>query len=205
MAVAERRDEPRGRHPARQPGEASPPATPSFAAEGVLAPKDYTGLHDSSSKTLNLVVKMRESAGNEYQGASVVFDIVVKATQAAKEQDGFGNRPVQCERQRCPSPLRRILKPHSPRAAPCAGIRHDHRSRVPRRRRSRWRFRSDERERRYARSHLPTRPSASIPRLRAKNCPPRPSSSTCRAARRRSMATAWCLPRLATTTAMRFR
>lgn len=34
---------------------------------------------------------MRESAGNEYQGASVAFDIVVKATQAAKEQDGFGN------------------------------------------------------------------------------------------------------------------
>lgn len=62
-----------------------------LAAEGVLAPKDYTGSDGSSSKTLNLVVKMRESAGNEYQGASVAFDIVVKATQAAKEQDGFGN------------------------------------------------------------------------------------------------------------------
>ena len=62
-----------------------------LAAEGVLAPKDYAGSDGSSSKALSLVVKMRESAGNEYQGASVAFDIVVKATQAAKEQDGFGN------------------------------------------------------------------------------------------------------------------
>ena len=44
-----------------------------------------------NSGDINIVVKMRETAGNEYQGASVEFDIELRATQAAQEEDGFGN------------------------------------------------------------------------------------------------------------------
>ena len=40
-----------------------------------------------------IVLKMRETAGNEYQGlaAGVTFDIVLKATQDTVETDGFGS------------------------------------------------------------------------------------------------------------------
>ncbi len=57
------------------------------AAEGVsgiLAPKD-------GAANLNLVVKMQETAGNEYNGDWCTFDIVVNATQWTEEEDGFGN------------------------------------------------------------------------------------------------------------------
>ncbi len=58
---------------------------------GVLAPKGYTGQDGSPNATFTLVIKMQESAGNEYQGARVGFDIVVRATQYTHEADGFGN------------------------------------------------------------------------------------------------------------------
>ncbi len=54
-------------------------------AEGVLEPK-----HANSIKT-DLVVKMREEAGNEYQGDWCKFDIYAVATQYNVEEDGFGN------------------------------------------------------------------------------------------------------------------
>ena len=65
--------------------------TATLGQDAVLAPQGYSGSDAASSSKLNLVVKMRESAGNEYQGASVSFDVVVKATQQAHEADGFGN------------------------------------------------------------------------------------------------------------------
>ena len=55
--------------------------------DGVLAPNGEA----DSSDTFTLVIKMQENAGNEYQGATVTFDIVAKATQAAKEADGFNS------------------------------------------------------------------------------------------------------------------
>lgn len=58
---------------------------------GVLCPKSYTGTDAHASKTFSLVVKMRESAGNEYQGCGISFDVTVKATQTAVELDGFGS------------------------------------------------------------------------------------------------------------------
>lgn len=39
----------------------------------------------------NVVVKMREGVGNAYAGKTVTFDILLRATQAASEKDGFGN------------------------------------------------------------------------------------------------------------------
>ena len=38
-----------------------------------------------------LVYGMYEDAGNDYQGASFAVDVAIKATQAAVEEDGFGN------------------------------------------------------------------------------------------------------------------
>lgn len=63
----------------------------TLGGESVLAPAGYSGADGQSSKSLYLVVKMKESAGNQYQGTSITFDVVVKATQTAKETDGFGN------------------------------------------------------------------------------------------------------------------
>ena len=54
------------------------------ADTGVLAP-------GASSGDINIVVKMRKEAGNQYQNALVEFDIELRATQAAQEEDGFGN------------------------------------------------------------------------------------------------------------------
>ena len=44
---------------------------------------------NSAAKAITL--KMQEGAGNEYQGATAEFDILLKATQAPVEEDGFGN------------------------------------------------------------------------------------------------------------------
>ena len=52
--------------------------------EGTLA-----GGETSAEKTV--VVTMQTSAGNDYQGASAIFDIRLVATQTAAEEDGFGN------------------------------------------------------------------------------------------------------------------
>ena len=61
----------------------------SFAAkDAVLAPQSSG---EESSNTFTLVIKMQESAGNEYQGAGVSFDVTIQATQYTHEQDGFGN------------------------------------------------------------------------------------------------------------------
>ncbi|WP_195762772.1 TasA family protein [Eggerthella guodeyinii] len=53
-------------------------------AEGDLAP-------GATSDAVNVVLKMNAGAGNEYQGAVANFDILLTATQAPSETDGFGN------------------------------------------------------------------------------------------------------------------
>ena len=63
----------------------------SLNAGGYLAPSGYSGLDGSDNASFTIVVKMQEGAGNDYQGASASFDIVVKATQYTYEKDGFGN------------------------------------------------------------------------------------------------------------------
>ena len=45
----------------------------------------------TNSPAVSVVLKMQESAGNAYQGGTASFDILLKATQATVEQDGFGN------------------------------------------------------------------------------------------------------------------
>ncbi len=67
-------------------------AAGSFAAKNnVLAPKGYTGDDGRSSESFTVVVKMKEEADNDYQGAGVTFDIVIHAAQYTYEEDGFGN------------------------------------------------------------------------------------------------------------------
>ena len=44
-----------------------------------------------SGKHSNIVLKMREEAGNEYKEAYAAFDILLKATQYTFEADGFGD------------------------------------------------------------------------------------------------------------------
>ncbi len=43
------------------------------------------------SNDINIVLKMKDNAGNEYQGASATFDVELRAIQATSEADGFGN------------------------------------------------------------------------------------------------------------------
>lgn len=60
----------------------------SFAAkDAVLAPKGQA----DDTDTFTLVIKMQESAGNEYQGAGVSFNVNIIATQYTHEEDGFGS------------------------------------------------------------------------------------------------------------------
>lgn len=47
--------------------------------------------------TFSLVIKMDESAGNEYQNTSVTFDLQFNAKQAEFEEDGFGNTDYDSE------------------------------------------------------------------------------------------------------------
>ena len=55
----------------------------SFAAkDAVLAPQSSG---EESSNTFTLVIKMQESAGNEYQSAGVSFDVTIQATQYTHE------------------------------------------------------------------------------------------------------------------------
>ncbi|MBQ6552973.1 MAG: hypothetical protein IJL83_05105 [Clostridia bacterium] len=63
----------------------------SATAEGVLVPVGKEGNGLRSSETLTIALKMRESAGNEYQGLSIGTDFSVKlaATQYSFEADSF--------------------------------------------------------------------------------------------------------------------
>ena len=45
----------------------------------------------AESDAVNVILKMNAGSGNEYQGAVVNFDILLTATQAPVESDGFGN------------------------------------------------------------------------------------------------------------------
>lgn len=67
----------------------------TLKGDGILAPKGQSGEVDGvtydAADTFTLVIKMQEKAGNEYQGASVRFDLNLKATQFTYEKDGFGN------------------------------------------------------------------------------------------------------------------
>ena len=61
---------------------------------GKLLPKGSTKKLDDEQVYIassNLVFIMPETAGNEYQGASLTFDIRVEATQYTYEKDGFGS------------------------------------------------------------------------------------------------------------------
>ncbi len=55
------------------------------AIAGLLGPKG------AETDELSFVIKMKEEAGNEYQGDWCTFDIVAKATQHTYEEDGFGS------------------------------------------------------------------------------------------------------------------
>ena len=57
-----------------------------FGTFGILDPKNAV------TDTRYFVIKMQESAGNEYQGDWCSFDIVAKATQYTQEVDGFGSK-----------------------------------------------------------------------------------------------------------------
>ena len=45
----------------------------------------------------SVVLKMKEDAGNDYQGAKVTFDVVLRAKQANVEEDGFGSSDYDAE------------------------------------------------------------------------------------------------------------
>ena len=72
----------------------------AFMPLGTLASRVEQGLltgqlnNPQSTVYWVFVFHMRESAGNEYQGASIgtSFDIVLNATQNTVEKDGFGNK-----------------------------------------------------------------------------------------------------------------
>jgi len=70
-------------------------ADPDGAAYGVLLPAGATATagEDVGSKTVTIALKMRESAGNEYQGLSIGTDFSVQllATQLSYESDSFDN------------------------------------------------------------------------------------------------------------------
>ncbi|MDR1628917.1 MAG: M73 family metallopeptidase [Oscillospiraceae bacterium] len=74
----------------------------------VLAPAGYGGVDYTSTETFTLAIKMKETAGNEYQGKSVSFDVDVVATQFNYENDGFGNPDYD---QTAPYPLRLVEVP----------------------------------------------------------------------------------------------
>ena len=52
---------------------------------------DAGTLEANKSSTKQVTLKMQESAGNAYQGVVATFDVVLVATQAPVEADGFGN------------------------------------------------------------------------------------------------------------------
>lgn len=62
---------------------------------GVLAPEDST--EGDSSDTFTLVIKMQETAGNEYQNCGVSFDIQASAAQYPYEEDGFGSNDYDAD------------------------------------------------------------------------------------------------------------
>ena len=62
----------------------------SLMTAGSFAAKDKV-LAPGASESFTLVIKMQESAGNQYQGCGVAFDVAVVATQYNEETDGFGN------------------------------------------------------------------------------------------------------------------
>ena len=63
------------------------------AAHGILYAADNTPAGGYSEAYAGVVLHMRESADNDYQGLSVgtTFDIVLNATQYTYEEDGFGS------------------------------------------------------------------------------------------------------------------
>ena len=63
-------------------------------ASGVLVPVDKEGDGLKSSETITIALKMKESAGNEYQNKSIGtdFSIQLLATQWTYEKDSFNNQ-----------------------------------------------------------------------------------------------------------------
>ncbi|MBQ6819555.1 MAG: hypothetical protein IJP35_08140 [Clostridia bacterium] len=65
--------------------------------EGILAAKGKSDNNYDDNDTINLVIKMQEEAGNEYQGDWCSFDIVANATQYTYENDGNNNDQYDAE------------------------------------------------------------------------------------------------------------
>lgn len=66
-------------------------AADSFAIE-LPYTDDQKVLLPGKSAPIDLVVKMKEEAGNEYMADSITFDIAIVATQYTYEADSFGNQ-----------------------------------------------------------------------------------------------------------------
>ena len=65
------------------------PVTLSNLSNGVVTSGQLTT--ENPSKTFSVVIKMKETANNDYQDANVAFDIYLRAKQAIVEEDGFAN------------------------------------------------------------------------------------------------------------------
>ena len=74
-------------------------ADPDGAAHGVLYSATNKPAGGYSEAYAGIVLHMRESAGNAYQGESIgsTFDIVLNATQYTYEKDGFDNENYDSE------------------------------------------------------------------------------------------------------------
>ena len=53
----------------------------------------------------SVILKMKEDAGNDYQGAKVTFDVVLRAKQANVEEDGFGSSDYDADAEYDPIPV----------------------------------------------------------------------------------------------------
>ena len=64
------------------------PTTLSALSNGVVTSGQLTAKDES--KEFSVVIKMKDTAGNDYQNASITFNVYLRAKQATVEEDGFG-------------------------------------------------------------------------------------------------------------------
>lgn len=69
------------------------------AGLGTASTKDQPLAPGASAGEKVLVIKMKESAGNEYQNKEIKFDINILATQYTEETDGFGSNQYDKDAQ----------------------------------------------------------------------------------------------------------
>ena len=65
------------------------PTTLSALSNGVVTSGQLTAKDES--KEFSVVIKMKDTAGNDYQNASITFNVYLRAKQATVEEDGFGS------------------------------------------------------------------------------------------------------------------